>query len=292
MFFTKVILVGHGKIAKDILEHIVNIGLVKIDVIESEKSNFSTLNYFSKGKYKHHETPKNINKKINELISSQDGKVLIISANNNTIFPEKILKNTNLVIINFHNSFLPFHRGRNAPTWVIYDGDLFTGVSWHFIGDKLDSGKIFSQKKWFLNGDETALSLVMRSMKEGFFLFEKFYNKLIRFGPEKFSNKNYSESLKRKPHLSTDVPSCGVLNINKNNHSIYKLLRSVDYYPYQVFEPLRTVISEISYKIKEYSVNPPKYNNPPKRYEFISKRQILLYDNKFDINLTVKKINE
>ena len=59
------------------------------------------------------------------------GEVLIISANNEYIFPAELVKLENVTIINFHYSLLPLYRGVNIPTWVIYNEEKYTGVTWH-----------------------------------------------------------------------------------------------------------------------------------------------------------------
>ena len=49
--------------------------------------------------------------------------------------------------INCHPSLLPKHRGSNPYTSVIREGEMETGVTFHLINEKVDTGPILLQKK-------------------------------------------------------------------------------------------------------------------------------------------------
>ncbi len=79
-----------------------------------------------------------------------------------------ILKNDILDIprigtINRHNALLPKNRGRLTPFWVLYNGEKKTGVSIHFVEERLDSGDIIIQKKIPVSDRETFNSLVKKN---------------------------------------------------------------------------------------------------------------------------------
>ena len=65
-------------------------------------------------------------------------RCLIISASNNYLFPAKITENPDYTIINFHNALLPKFPGRNAPSWVIFENETETGITWHYVTKKID----------------------------------------------------------------------------------------------------------------------------------------------------------
>ena len=48
---------------------------------------------------------------------------------------------------NLHASLLPQYRGAAPINWAIINGETKTGVTTFFIDDKIDTGKIISQKK-------------------------------------------------------------------------------------------------------------------------------------------------
>lgn len=70
---------------------------------------------------------------------------LVVSFNSFYIFKEPaISQNT---IINYHNALLPKHRGVNAHIWAIYDGNEYSGITWHLVDEGIDTGKIIIQDK-------------------------------------------------------------------------------------------------------------------------------------------------
>ena len=58
--------------------------------------------------------------------------------------------------INFHPSYLPFNRGKSPSNWVILKNQNFTGFTFHFIDQGIDTGKIIYRHKVSLTGFETA----------------------------------------------------------------------------------------------------------------------------------------
>ena len=50
-------------------------------------------------------------------------------------------------IINIHPSLLPKYKGLNTHRRVIENKEKYTGCTVHYVNNKLDSGKIISQKK-------------------------------------------------------------------------------------------------------------------------------------------------
>ena len=67
------------------------------------------------------------------------------------ILREEILKIPRFGIINRHNSLLPRHRGRITPFWVLLNQDKRTGVSIHFVEEKLDEGQLIYQFSYPVN---------------------------------------------------------------------------------------------------------------------------------------------
>lgn len=62
-------------------------------------------------------------------------------------------------IINYHNSLLPLHRGMYAHIWAIFQGDTYTGITWHMVTPQIDQGDILVQKRLPITTKTTALQL-------------------------------------------------------------------------------------------------------------------------------------
>ena len=62
-------------------------------------------------------------------------------------------------ILNIHPSLLPKYKGLNTHKRVLKNNEKYSGCTVHFVTNKLDSGKIISQKKVSINKNETEKSL-------------------------------------------------------------------------------------------------------------------------------------
>ena len=72
---------------------------------------------------------------------------IIFCIGSTQIMPKKILKLPKLGCLNIHPSLLPKYRGRFSTLRSIINGDKKTGITAHFIGQKIDMGRIILQKK-------------------------------------------------------------------------------------------------------------------------------------------------
>ena len=122
-----VIVIGSGKVAAGCIGILAS-KAAAVSVIETEQqalscvrmvSNNLKLSYRSMTDYK----------QLTGYLKAIRKNTLVISANNNYLFPAEILGKHNLCVVNFHNALLPAYPGRNAPTWVIFDGEEKTGVT-------------------------------------------------------------------------------------------------------------------------------------------------------------------
>lgn len=151
---------------------------------------------------------------------------LIISANNNYLFPAVVLSKRNLCIANFHNALLPAYPGRNAPTWVIFDGEDVTGVTWHLVAEGVDTGDILSQRRVRIGQDVTALELTRLCMDEGIQAFADICSSLLQGS---YSTKIQDTSQRRHYHRSWEVPNRGMIDLSWPLSKIHRFLRSLDY---------------------------------------------------------------
>jgi methionyl-tRNA formyltransferase len=75
------------------------------------------------------------------------------------ILPREVLEIPKEFSINVHGSFLPFWRGAAPINHVIFNRDLYTGVSIIKMSEELDAGPILRQEKIMLDHSETFGSL-------------------------------------------------------------------------------------------------------------------------------------
>lgn len=68
--------------------------------------------------------------------------------------------------VNVHSGDLPKYRGLMPTFWTLYHEEKQTGVTVHYLGDKLDNGEILLQKKLEVTDDDTWDSLILKTKTE------------------------------------------------------------------------------------------------------------------------------
>jgi methionyl-tRNA formyltransferase len=74
--------------------------------------------------------------------------------------------------MNLHPSLLPKYRGTKSSVWAIINEERETGISFHYINQKIDNGKIILKKKILIKDSDTAYSLYHKLIS----LFAKYFN--------------------------------------------------------------------------------------------------------------------
>jgi len=93
----------------------------------------------------------------------KDLKPDIIINQSQNILKRDLLDIPSIGVLNRHNALLPKNRGRLTPFWVLFKGELETGVSIHFVEDNLDSGKIIVQERYHVSKKDTFNSIVKKN---------------------------------------------------------------------------------------------------------------------------------
>lgn len=194
---------------------------------------------------------------LTDLFCNIKTPTLVISAGNTYIFPEAVVMNYNLKIINFHNSLLPAYPGQNIPTWVIYGDEKQTGISWHAIDCGIDSGDIFIQKAYKIGEHDTAFNVLRQGMNAGFQAFTEIMSGVI---DGTLGGKAQRFSSSRRLFKSDERPDNGIINLDSNLHYIYRLLRSMDYGRFNIFLPPQLTFSKKDYDVCSYSLEKTEIN--------------------------------
>lgn len=167
-------------------------------------------------------------------------KTLIVSASNNFLFPAALVEREHITIINFHNALLPDYPGRNAPSWVIYQGEERTGITWHYVTAGVDEGNIIIQKRCGIGPDTKAYELAETLMDlalDGFCeCFDGVLQETVAARPQGFSPD-------RRMYRSSEIPGGGFLDLKEPPEKLYRLLRSVDYGKSGIFPPIQTEVA-------------------------------------------------
>ena len=253
--FRKVIVIGYGVVTGNVLKHIFQkkdeYGY-SVSYIEHEPYPFNLAKKFADSEKIESFSVENKDKLLKHFNESvKDSKTLIVSASNNYIFPSALIHNENVTIINFHNALLPDYPGRNAPSWVIYNGDKETGITWHYVSEKIDAGDIIIQKKIAVSPNVRAYELAAQLMDMAYECFEECFDDVVS---ERVIRKKQICERDRRIYKSNEIPGNGCFEIDSKPEDIYRLLRAVDYGKYAVFPMPVCRYNGQSIRIKRYKV--------------------------------------
>ena len=150
---------------------------------------------------------------------------VIFSINNVYLFPGSLAER--VPILNYHNSLLPKHPGRNAEAWTIFSQDQTAGVTWHFVDAHVDTGNIVAQKEILLSPHITSIRLLSLQTQTAFNMFQEILNDLCR--GEELPRRKQEERKDIKFHFSWERPNDGMLSLSWDISQTYAFLRAMDY---------------------------------------------------------------
>ncbi len=249
--FTQIVVIGYGKAAGEVLKYIhdrrADYGY-GLEFIEHEPHALSVTGQICMERGIPFASMPD-KRELGDYLGEIREKTLIVSASNNFLFPAALVERENITIINFHNALLPHYPGRNAPSWVIYQGEEQTGITWHYVTAGVDEGSIIVQKSCEIGPDTKAYELTERLMDlacEGFY---ECFDAVLR---ENAQAKPQEVAPGRRMYRSTEIPGDGFLDLQEKPEKLYRLLRSVDYGKSGIFPPLQTEVSGARAEILRY----------------------------------------
>ncbi len=153
------------------------------------------------------------------------------------IISKKIINIPRLGVIGSHPTSLPKNRGRHPLHWLLNLGCKNSHLSFFYMDESIDGGKIISKYKYQINKDETISTLESKIERLGLKVFYNVYKKVIK--------KNFRGSLQIKKNSNyfrkrdkTDL----IVNLKMDYESIKKLVNSYS-------KPYEGAIIIINYKI-------------------------------------------
>ena len=81
------------------------------------------------------------------------------------ILPKKIINLFKYGIINFHSSILPQYGGAHPIFWTIRNGENKTGITIHYITEKIDNGPLIKVEEIKINPNDDRSSISLKLMK-------------------------------------------------------------------------------------------------------------------------------
>lgn len=127
--------------------------------------------------------------------------------------------------LNLHPSLLPHYRGMAPQHWPIINGDLFTGITVHFIDEGVDTGNIIIQKRMEILPNEYVSDLQSR--------MKSVYSTVYVEALEKIADTSShieQKHLKGSYYGRLKVKDC-IIDESFNINQAYNLIRGVSF-PY------------------------------------------------------------
>ena len=106
---------------------------------------------------------------------------LICLAGYMKIISKKFIKNFGKKIINIHPSLLPKFKGLNTFERVLKNSEKKTGCTVHYVSEKVDAGKIITQKSFFIQKNDNEKILKRKTQKLEYVAFSEAIRKIYRY---------------------------------------------------------------------------------------------------------------
>ena len=110
---------------------------------------------------------KNINSKSFISFMKNKRPDIIVSVACGQIFKKELLQVPSYGAINIHSSLLPKYRGMLPSFWALYHNEKHSGITVHFMDEKIDQGRIIVQERFSIEGVKTMHWLIRYSKAKG-----------------------------------------------------------------------------------------------------------------------------
>jgi phosphoribosylglycinamide formyltransferase 1 len=116
------------------------------------------------------------------LLSLKRNKInLICLAGYMKIISNNFIKRFGKKIINIHPSLLPKYKGLNIFSQLLDNNERKSGCTVHYVSEKLDSGKIISQKSFDIDPKDNENALKQKTQKLEYKVFPEAIIKIYRY---------------------------------------------------------------------------------------------------------------
>ncbi len=241
----RVLMMGNHNIAVKCLEHLIEgphdvVGVVGIPEDPGERAYYASLTDLARGHGIPVLTPKKVNAAdvVDQLEAMKPDLITVISYRQ--LLKKRIIGIPPLGIINLHGAMLPRFRGASPINWVLIKGETETGVTIHYIDEKVDHGPIIAQRPIPISFDDTAVTLFDKVTDVGLELFRDVIGSFERGDVPTSPNRTEEGS-----YVYRRKPEDGVLDWTGRSADVYNMIRALVYpFPgaFTHFNGLKTVV--------------------------------------------------
>lgn len=228
----KTVLFAYRKVGYECIEHLIKIGEPPSLVVSPFENN---------NKIKIYKNIKNLCQENNieliqvkKIINNIELKKIISSIRPDIFFScyfpfiisSELLDIPKLGGLNLHGGILPYYRGTFSGVWSIINDEKKTGVTIHFMDEKVDLGDIVEIRECKIESQDTGFSLYEKTSLISIQLFKKYFDQLSNG----IKIKRKKQSCKEGSYYKRELPYNGVINWNWSSRKIFNFCRAL-YFP-------------------------------------------------------------
>ena len=175
-------------------------GIIAESVSALNKKYFGSAYDFAKSKHIPVVEPKIFQKAPISILNKKFGESeLGFSQGYGYLIPVDVINYFSKGIVNFHQSYLPAYKGRHSLNWALINGEEEAGITFHYINEKFDDGRIIYQEKIAIDPMETIMDLYDKTIEKGISRIRSVFIKIMNNEVLKPQEGNTSYYPPRKP---------------------------------------------------------------------------------------------
>ena len=148
------------------------------------------------------------------------------------MIPKEILEIPSLGCINIHPALLPKYRGRYSTAHAIFNGEIETGATLHWMDEGIDSGPIILQESIAIEPSDTAKTLWDNFTVEGEKLFVNFLELWLSGNPIPSQTQDGSLAT----YYPKALPNEGIIDWSWSGEKIRNFIRAMTF---NLFPPVK-----------------------------------------------------
>ena len=189
----KIIYCGFGRAGLECFYQLINTAKIEMSNIivftHDYKENKDFVNHLKNNKVTYYFD--SVNNHYEDLVVFKPD--LLLSIYYRYIVKPEVLELVNYKAMNMHPSYLPAYRGTKSSVWALINEEKFTGITFHYMSELVDDGRIILQKKMNILDTDNAFSLYNKLVTLFINNFSEAFNRLINdyIGDEQIGEASY-----------------------------------------------------------------------------------------------------
>ncbi len=151
------------------------------------------------------------------------GADVVVSMHFRELIPAAVFESTTFGGINLHPSLLPKYRGCFSGVWAIIHGETHTGVSFHYLNEKFDDGRIVLQSELVIADAETGHSIFNRLIDLGVNCFNDAFRLVVQ---DRFKGL---EQVGEPTYFGRALPYNGVIGSEWSDSEVERFIRALNF---------------------------------------------------------------